>query len=429
MQAIITLVHGTWASDAAWTHPDSALRQSLHETAAHKGVQVEFRTHTWSGSNSFKAREEAARTLIERLRQDFEQSPSALHFLIGHSHGGNIAIDAVRAHGIGDRVSGIVTMSTPFVSCRRSGAFIPASVIGTVVGFQFVLWYFYLLFLALYWVWNQVESISSPLIRWPLVLFVLYIAMRWSGDLVRTLSDVVWKAPIAVGGFIRDWQDTVLERFSRHLEKPIPIFCVRFRLDEALVALNVSRFVVKPIRVLTIAAASMAAIGGLLWWTLFPLGILVGLIILLLKLFSYATLGDSIEWAWAYLGAVLELLFENGIVLTIFFLLIWAIFGYIMVALTLGGWGNIFHQLLVDFRVTETPEGADATSKVFSGLRWRRTLLHSLTYGDRKAVAEISHWIASRMHNDTKIGPPDSGVGSMCILNGAKPADLSVRRD
>jgi hypothetical protein len=79
-----------------------------------------------------------------------------------------------------------------------------------------------------------------------------------------------------------------------------------------------------------------------------------------------------------------------------------------MVAMTLGGWGNIFDQLLADFRITATPEGANATSKVYSPFRWRRTLLHSLTYGDRNAIAEISHWIASRMDKDTKIGSPEA---------------------
>jgi hypothetical protein len=399
MQAIITLIHGTWARGAAWTRPESALCQSLRETAARKDVQVEFKSHTWRGSNSFKSREEAARTLADRLRQDFEQSPGALHFLIGHSHGGNIAIDAVRAHGIEDRVSGIVTMSTPFVSCRRSGFSIPVIAIAAFVSFLLIAWSFVLLFLALDWVWNRADSyVSSPLIRFAVSFLLTYLGGRWFLSLFSTVNEVAGEVSFAAWAFIAGAQDTVLDRFSRHLDKPIPIFCVRFRLDEALIALNVSRFFVKPFRVLTIAAASMAAIGGLLCWIIYPLGFLVELVIILpLKLLSYATLGNWIEWAWEQLFALLLILCIAGIFLTIPFLLIWAIFGYVMVGLTLGGWGNALHQLLVDFRVTAAPEGAHATSKVYSALRWRRTLLHSLTYGDRNAVTEISNWIASRL--------------------------------
>ncbi len=78
-----------------------------------------------------------------------------------------------------------------------------------------------------------------------------------------------------------------------------------------------------------------------------------------------------------------------------------------MNAVTLGGWGSMFDQLLLDFRITATPEGANALSKVlYSPFRWRRTLLHSLTYGDRDAIAEICNWIGSRMHDYPKIVSP-----------------------
>jgi hypothetical protein len=40
----------------------------------------------------------------------------------------------------------------------------------------------------------------------------------------------------------------------------------------------------------------------------------------------------------------------------------WTIWGYIMGSLTLGYWGGIVSQLLVDFRITAMPEGAAATA-------------------------------------------------------------------
>jgi hypothetical protein len=79
MKAMITLIHGTWARAAPWTRPDSALCQTLKATADKIGVEIEFRPYVWSGANRLTARKEAARGLVEQLRQEFEQAPDASH--------------------------------------------------------------------------------------------------------------------------------------------------------------------------------------------------------------------------------------------------------------------------------------------------------------------------------------------------------------
>jgi hypothetical protein len=384
LQAIITLVHGTWASKAVWTRPDSDLYHSLRQTAERIGVQVDVRTRTWSGSNSVRGREEAARTLIERLREDFKLSPAASHFLIAHSHGGNIVIDAVRADGVGERVSGIVTMSTPFVSCRRSGVRVTGAllaVLGTLALLAFTAWGFGLYFQALSWVWNQAEShISSGLVLWPVRLLLFFLGLVWTAQLAKIIGEGVVEGFAKAWEAITGWQDSVLERFDRHLGQPIPMFCVRFRMDEVLMALTVSRLFVKPVRVLTIVASWMVAIGVLLLVTFWPIGF-----------FGLTTDVDLVYRNFA------ELLLFLGVVPTIVFMIIWTFLGYVMGSMTLGHWGGIIDQLLVDFRITGIPEGASAVSKVYSPWRRRRTLLHSLTYGDRNALADISHWVGVRM--------------------------------
>lgn len=89
---VVTLVHGTFATDAEWTQPQSAL--SRHLTKA-LGCAVTFpRPFLWSGSNSHRARLVAGENLAEYLRDSIKQYPDSLHFIVAHSHGGNVALYA-----------------------------------------------------------------------------------------------------------------------------------------------------------------------------------------------------------------------------------------------------------------------------------------------------------------------------------------------
>jgi len=82
---VITLVHGTWAdTNAKWIQRDSMLCRQLYAEFA----QVEIHAFPWSGKNSVGARKTAA----EDLRRHLECIPQADHFVIGHSHGGSVAL-------------------------------------------------------------------------------------------------------------------------------------------------------------------------------------------------------------------------------------------------------------------------------------------------------------------------------------------------
>jgi len=112
-QTVITLVHGTWARRARWTRPDSRLCRALREGLPH----LLFERFIWSGSNSITSRESAARGLAEHLRRLVSRFPTANHYVIAHSHGGNIAMYALREDDLRDRV-GVVCLSTPFLHVR-----------------------------------------------------------------------------------------------------------------------------------------------------------------------------------------------------------------------------------------------------------------------------------------------------------------------
>ncbi|MEW2144406.1 hypothetical protein AB0869_16510 [Micromonospora vinacea] len=112
---MITLVHGTFAPDAAWTRPDSALSTSLQKAGCHVTRFV------WSGRNSHRARAAAAHGLAEHLRQQLIEHPRARHWVIAHSHGGNVALHAanqLRTGRGGAAPVTTVTLATPFLHAR-----------------------------------------------------------------------------------------------------------------------------------------------------------------------------------------------------------------------------------------------------------------------------------------------------------------------
>ena len=111
----VTLVHGTFAPNAPWTNEGSNLRKTLQERL---GGAVRFTTHNWGGANSQSARLDAAKKLERHLWQQMQESPNSAHFVIAHSHGGNVALMACNSQCVAEKLKGIVCLATPFLSYK-----------------------------------------------------------------------------------------------------------------------------------------------------------------------------------------------------------------------------------------------------------------------------------------------------------------------
>lgn len=91
----------------------------------HEGIQeclggkIKFHTFSWSGANKHAARNAAVLELAKHIDSVAQQDNHSPHFLIGHSHGGNIALYALRSASCHERLSGVVCMNTPFVCVQR----------------------------------------------------------------------------------------------------------------------------------------------------------------------------------------------------------------------------------------------------------------------------------------------------------------------
>ncbi len=111
---LVTLVHGTWKPDSPWTRRGSHFRKWL---SAESGLEPFFWAFKWSAGNSHKARLEGGGDLAVELER--HRRPGLPHFLVGHSHGGNVALYALKQLKQHEWVTGVVCMSTPHLKIRE----------------------------------------------------------------------------------------------------------------------------------------------------------------------------------------------------------------------------------------------------------------------------------------------------------------------
>jgi len=177
---IVTLVHGTWARGAAWTQPHSVLCKTLRK---HLNSSVEIHCFEWSGRNSHVSRLRVAEELEAHLRNLIAAYPKARHFVIGHSHGGNIALYALRNVALQQKMNGVVCLSTPFLSFkpRNIGRFGTASMETFLVSFIF--------FPGAILLWINIDRIPQmladvALLSWALIsgALGLFLFRRWAAS-------------------------------------------------------------------------------------------------------------------------------------------------------------------------------------------------------------------------------------------------------
>jgi pimeloyl-ACP methyl ester carboxylesterase len=108
IEVTVTLVHGTFAKCAAWTQEGAPLCVELQERFGDSIVVDRF---CWSGDNTVFARLIAGAELAKHMDRVKERYPSAKHYIIAHSHGGNVALYAAERAA---QVDGVISLATPF---------------------------------------------------------------------------------------------------------------------------------------------------------------------------------------------------------------------------------------------------------------------------------------------------------------------------
>jgi len=197
----LLLVNGTFAPRAVWAQESSRLVKKLRSSF---GVELQVRRFHWSGDNSHRARVKAGGKLgrfILRLRSEIAVGPI---FIIGHSHGGNVAGYALRDKQAAESVSGVVFMATPFIEIERRDLSAAVKLLGwtlpLLIAPAFCITLFWLLFFAA----NYEDS-------------ALEIWARDKSVMVESLCSAVPMGLLLIGAPTVGW---ILIKVAKHLGGP-----------------------------------------------------------------------------------------------------------------------------------------------------------------------------------------------------------------
>jgi len=110
---IVILVHGTWARRANWTKPTSGIVMGL------RGLGADVVIFSWSGRNRHASRMSAGSILHEELLTLRDRFPDRPIHLVGHSHGGNVALYALSEPNPQLDEIAVTTLATPFIAVEE----------------------------------------------------------------------------------------------------------------------------------------------------------------------------------------------------------------------------------------------------------------------------------------------------------------------
>ena len=211
----LILVHGTYKPNAAWSLEMSPLTDALRRTFD----SAEIERFVWDGENSVRSRHTAAQSLAIKLDELRAAEPNKLVVVIAHSHGGNIAFNAIASLPTHNNVGALVTLGTPFFEFlpRETGN-------ATVYAMSLSLGTSVLAGIAL-------SFLNLPAAAVTLTSLVLFVGLT----LVLRKKLHRYESESAA------W----LNQFRHgHGASDLPILCIRFGLDEArlwLLSLNFIR--------------------------------------------------------------------------------------------------------------------------------------------------------------------------------------------
>jgi hypothetical protein len=121
-RCLLISVHGTWPngfvrrkgqSRSRWDRANSPIIEHMTQVLAGRFADVRFHQFTWSGANRISDRA-AASVLLRDLLTEWTNDGWQV-MLVCHSHGGNVAADALRLAGLGEEAT-LLCLGTPFLT-------------------------------------------------------------------------------------------------------------------------------------------------------------------------------------------------------------------------------------------------------------------------------------------------------------------------
>lgn len=373
MPITVTLVHGTWARKSKWPALEKVL-QALPGV-----VHVDYAR--WSGGNSVHARQAGAACVRSHLNSVIKDFPHADHYLIAHSHGGNVALAALNDLSLRARIRGLICLSTPFLNASRRDVrlgYLLQLALGIGVGCGLITH-------LLGWSWASLLAVATPV----------------------CLAAALWKPLLRY----RDFVDRAMSRLD---QSDIHLLIIRSPEDEASftlataqamcwlsarVWLTASRLlwafnqitligekansVKEAIRNSAFLWVAVALhIGGFWLWAIY---------------FPDGYVAKYFWWLVGIFGGTLVAIAAASLLLTAaVFLLVSLVVVGLAAALGLFGWDLPPAALFLNVAAEPAPPGAWVVYQLPPPSDSNSGLLHSVTYTDGRALTKIGDWLLAQ---------------------------------
>jgi hypothetical protein len=291
------------------------------------------------------------------LKQLRRRWPNAHHFIIAHSHGGNIALHALHDTDLKRSIAGIACLATPFLNVRRRD-------LGPLGQFYIIVSGAVLFGISIPFLLDLLPLSTPGWLEWifsmslaPAAFLLVFLMVRW-----------------------QKWGDGLPQRFAFPEIEPSRLLIIRTIGDEAQAALAGAQFVGwlskrfwLPVSRLGARFYTLRGLRGiLLFYPLFLVVLLAGaLLVPVLALISIPLFAIGPELALA--GPFVDVAVE---------------------ATPQGSW--LVHQLpaLESKQLSDLPPNYDPRAVALRALE-KQQLSHSQSYEDPRAVALIAAWMRS----------------------------------
>lgn len=391
---VITLVHGTFSPHARWTRDASKLRTYLKD---HLPGPVSFHIFDWSGANTHTVRIAAGEKLCAELRGRLAEAPKALHFVIGHSHGGNIALYGVGDSDLDGRLGGIFCLNAPFICATRRSH-------NQILYFLLHALAFLLFFIGI----GYPAIFLVPLLRGEAVTAPEIIVSLLVGAAFLVGGRFVLRRREPLAAWIGRRQSKLISMIGLPVMKSTPVHCIWGPSDEVIGLFSffdavsaLPYILMHPIALILLFFGAFLLFGvwqetAYAWFgpddLLTPSTIWgkIGLAIIAFTAMANDVLtggGGHYRGGWLFFGVILATL---SVVIVILMALAAALIAQTLMRLLPMGvsWHNFFDSLFVHLTFTQTP--VTARRVTFSDVGTSVSLLmHSSIYDDDHALAAI----------------------------------------
>ncbi len=393
VRRVVTTVHGTYAKRATWVEPDSKLGQALTQRFGASVAVVPFR---WDGRNNPSARAQAKDKLREHLHCMAQKYKLAQHYIIAHSHGGNVAFYALRDKSLRDSIAGVACLATPFLVSRprELGSKSMAVHVAGAVGLLLLV----VQFLARWWlsafdpVWLR-ELISFALLFLIMVL-VAALMKNWrtfAGSLHKELQlATLSKERLLIIRAPGDEASAALLFFQFVSQLSVRIYVLLYQLHERLLGL-LKRWSGYRLRLIA------ALVGGLVLY------VAVIICAIALKMPTGATAAVVILLAWFCMAVPALTLIgwidvAAGPVQFTISAILFAIIIVLSITLLPFGWQVALSNILLDVTAETTPPGTWEVTQIEPTHNQVQAgdvqpLQHSVVYDDPHSHALICNWM------------------------------------